>query len=306
MINLWRIIIFGTQNFWRNIWLSLVTVLIVILNLSLMTMIMGLNVVGQQTLTAVKSKVNLSVYFTASTAIQKVEDVRSQFLKRADVNTIAVITAEQHLKDLEKSPANNDHSVEKAVEQLGGNPLGPGMIITAKTLEEYAAISKALKDPSLAAIIESTGNDYQSNAQVIERLSNIVKRVQQATWWLTGMLALIMVLMIFNTIRVTIYSQREEIGIMKLVGASDAFVRGPFLVTSFLYGLLASVLVVAVLLPVLSILNPFFTQFFAGYDINIVGYTQQHIWLILGLEVLVACGLSMVSSVAAIGRYLRV
>ena len=306
MITVWRIMVFGVQNFWRNIWLSLVTVLIVVLNLSLMTMIMGLNVVGPQTLTAVKSKVNLSVYFTASTAIQKVEDIRSQYLKRTDVSTVVVVTAEQHLKDLENSSANTDHSIEKAVEQLGGNPLGPGMVITAKTLEQYDAISASLKDPALSKIIESTGNDYQSNAQVINRLSNIVHRVQQATWWLTGMLAIIMVLMIFNTIRVTIYSQREEMGIMKLVGASDAFVRGPFLVTSFMYGLLASIAVVAILLPVLSVMNPFFTQFFAGYNINIVGYTQQHVFVIFGLEVVVACGLSMASSVAAIGRYLRV
>jgi cell division transport system permease protein len=112
--------------------------------------------------------------------------------------------------------------------------------------------------------------------------------------------------MVFNTIRATIYSHRQEISIMKLVGATDAFVRGPFVVASLLYGFIAATVTTLVLLPILTLTNPFFSQFFAGYDVNILGYFQTHLWKILGLEIAVGCGLSILSSLFAIGRYLRV
>jgi len=305
MISLWRVFIFGLQNFWRNIWLSLITVLIVVLNLCLMSMVMGFNIVGQQTLTAVQQKVNLSVYFTASTTETRVQDIRTELLKRTDIASIRVISREEHLQDLLSSQAD-PKLITEAIKQLGENPLGPGIVISAKQLSDYSAIATAIDDPKYKSSIESTGNDYQTNQDIIDKLSSIVSRIEVLTWWVTGILALIMALMIFNTIRVTIYSQREEIGIMKLVGGSDAFVRGPFVVTSLLYGLSASLIVLLLMIPVLSLANPFFAQFFAGYDINVLGYVREHLWQIVGVEILVASGLSVASSFFAIGRYLRV
>lgn len=304
-VTLWRMITFGFQNFWRNIWLSLITVLIVVLNLFLMSLVFGLNVVGQQTLTAVRQKVNLSVYFTSTTSEQRVDQIRQELLKKPEVQSIRLITRAEHLDQLRRTAADKG-LVNAAIEALGDNPLGAGLVITAKTLDGYSVIAKALDNPQYQPIIEDTGNDFQTNQTVISRLSLIVQRVQVATLWLTLLFAIIAALMVFNTIRVAIYSQREEIGIMKLVGASDAFVRGPFIITSLLYGLLASLVVTAALAPILTLTNPFFAQFFAGYDINVLGYVRQNLWTIIGLELAVGCGLSVLSSLFAIGRYLRV
>lgn len=297
--------IFGAENFWRNIWLSLITVLIVFLNLFLMSAVMGLNVVGQQTLIAVRQKVDLSVYFTATTSEQRVEQIRQELLQKPEISSIRLITRAEHLEALVKSQPHST-LVTEAVKQLGDNPLGAGLVITAKTLDGYGSVVKYISEEKYKSIIEDTGNDFETNQNVIAKLSLYVQRVQQATLWLTALFAAIALLMVFNTIRVNIYSQREEIGIMKLVGASDAFVRGPFIITSLLYGILASILTTAVLLPILSLTNPFFSQFFAGYDINVLGYFRENLWTILGLEVFAGCGLSALSSLLAIGRYLRV
>lgn len=303
MITLWRMIKFGVQNFGRNIWLSLVTILIVVLNLFLMSLISGLNVVGQQTLVAVKQKVNLSVYFTPTTTEQRVGEIRQELLRRPEVLTIRLITRAEHLEALEKARGT---IIKDAVDALGSNPLGAGLVITAKTLDGYGAIAQVLKQPQYQSIIEDTGNDFATNQTVLGRLSLFVNRLQASSYWFSGLFALIAVLMVFNTIRVTIYTQREEIGIMKLVGASDAFVRGPFVVTSILYGLIAGLLTMAILFPLLGLINPKLEIFFSGYDINVLGYFRQHLWVILGLEVGVGCGLSGLSSLFAIGRYLRV
>lgn len=308
MLTLWRMVKFGLQNFWRNIWLSVITVVIVVLNLFLMTLVTGLNVVGQQTLVAVKHKVNLSVYFQSTVSEQRVEEVRQDLLRKPEVDSITLTTREQHLAQLRASQhdRNGQKLVNAAIDALGENPLGAGLVITAKTLDGYPTISKYLDQPQYMSIIEDTGNNYETNQKVISQLSGIVHRVQSASLWLTVLFALIAVMMVFNTIRVNIYSQREEIGIMKLVGATDAFVRGPFLITSLLYGLLASIITTLVFLPILSIINPSLISFFGGYDINVLAYFQQHIWTILALEISAGCGLSALSSLLAIGRYLRV
>lgn len=305
MLTFARMIRFGLQNFWRNIWLSLITVLILMLNLFLMSLIYGANVVGQQTLVAVRQKVNLSVYFTATTSEQRAQQVRQELLQKPEVQTIRLITRQEHLDQLRQSQSNAS-LVNAAVDALGSNPLGPGLVISAKTLDGYGAIAAALKNDKYQAIIEDTGNDVATNQTVISKLSLIVKRLEFATLWLTIIFAAIAGLMVFNTLRVAIYSQREEIGIMKLVGASDAFVRGPFVITSIMYGLLASLLTTAILVPLLSLANPWLRTFFAGYDINIVAYVHQHLLAMIGLELAAGCGLSVISSIFAIGRYVRV
>lgn len=303
MITLWRMIKFGFQGFGRNIWLSVITILIVVLNLFLMSLVSGLNIVGQQTLAAVRQKVNLSVYFTSTTSEQRVEEVRQDLLKKPEVQAIRLITRAEHLEDLKKAKGD---VIKEAIDALGDNPLGAGLVINAKTLDGYGAIAQAIQADQYKTIIENTGNDFVTNQTVISKLSLMVNRIQVATYWLTGLFAVIAILMVFNTIRVAIYTQREEIGIMKLVGASDAFVRGPFVVTSILYGLLAGLLVTAILVPLLGVINPKLDIFFAGYDINVLGYVREHLWTILGLEMAVGCVLSGLSSLFAIGRYLRV
>lgn len=305
MITLWRMFTFGLQNFWRNIWLSVVTVVILTLNLFLMSLVMGLNVVGEQSLAAVKEKVNISVFFTSTTSEQQVDTIREDLLQKPEVKSIEKITRQQHLEDL-KEAYPNSNLVNAAIELLGENPLGPGLVVTARSFDGYNAIVNDLKDPKYETVIENPGNDFNSQRDVINTIDRTVSRLRLAAIWLNLFFALIAAMMVFNTIRVNIYTHSDEIGIMKLVGASDTFVRGPFVVTSLIYGLLAAILTTAVFVPILTITNPFLNSFFAGYDINILGYFYQHIWLVLGLEVLVGCGLSMLSSLFAIGRYLRV
>lgn len=305
MTYLARILRFGAQIFWRNIWLSLVTILIVTLNLFLTTGVFGLNVLGQETLSAVREKINLSVYFKPTTSDDRASRIRDELLSRPDIQSIELVSRKEHLEQFRKSQGNSS-LISQALEELGENPLGPGLVITAKQLDQYGAIVQALGDKKYAELIEETGKDYETNQAAISKLSLYLKRIQTATVWLTIIFAAIAVLMVFNTIRVTIYSQREEIGIMKLVGASDAFVRGPFVVASLLYGLLAAIITTLIVIPMVTISRPVFDQFFAGYNVDVAGYVLQHFWQLLGLEALAGSILAIGSSLGAIGRYLRV
>lgn len=305
MITFARIFRFGVQNFWRNIWLSLVTVLIVTLNLFLMSVVMGLDLVGQQTLDSVRDKVSLSVYFTATTSEQRVDEIRQAVQQKPEVASAVLVTRQQHLDNLKKSDRVDQTLINKAIDAIGDNPLGAGIVVKAKALDGYTAIETYFKDPQYSAIIDTVDQkSLEDNLTLIKGLENIVPKVARASIWLVLVFSLIAMLMVYNTIRVTIYAQREEIGIMKLVGASDAFVRGPFLVASVLYGLLASLLNTVILVPVLTLSNGSIMHFFGG--ISILDYVQAHLLVILGVEVLIGCLLSFVSSLFNVGRYLRV
>jgi len=300
-----RIFRYGIQSFWRNIWLSLITILIVALNLFLTTSIFGLNLLGQQTLSAVKEKISLSVYFTPTTTDDRAEVIGTDLRKLKDVKEIRVVTRQQHLEDFKASKQSGDVALQ-ALEELGENPFGPGLVITATSLDAYGDIAKEIAAGPYASAIEETGRDYETNQEVINKLSRYLKGVQTATIWLTLLFAVIAILMVFNAVRVAIYSQREEIGIMKLVGASDAFVRGPFFVTSLLYGIGAAVLTTAIILPIIAVSQPALDQFFVGYDVDVAGTVLSNIWIVFGVEALAGSVLAIISSMAAMGRYLRV
>jgi cell division transport system permease protein len=165
---------------------------------------------------------------------------------------------------------------------------------------------KAFDDPAIADLIEDREQDFRSSTLVVERLSNLTNNISTVGIALSLIFAFIAALMVFNTIRITIYTYREEIGIMKLVGASNGFIRAPFIVESLLYAFLACVVTMAVLLPVLNATGPFFDRFFEGYDIDFIGYFNRNFFSIFGVQLLAVCALSMISSGIAVSRYLRV
>ena len=103
-----------------------------------------------------------------------------------------------------------------------------------------------------------------------------------------------------------IYTHRNEIGIMRLVGASNWFIRLPFLVSSLLYTLLAMIIVVIIFYAFLSLLHPYLQTFFMGYNFNILTYFTNNFWNIFGLEFLLATIVNVTASLLAVGKYSKV
>jgi len=156
--------------------------------------------------------------------------------------------------------------------------------------------------------IVSTDTDEVEQAQiVIERLSGLSDQIQKIALGVTVIFIIISFLVVFNTIRIAIYTHREEIGIMKLVGASNWFVRIPFLIEGVLYAFFATVITIAILAPVLGFLAPHLNDaFFASYNINISQFFETHLLSLIAYQFLGAAFLNMASASFAISRYLKV
>ncbi len=294
---------FALQGFWRNVWLSLVTVVILVLTLLSISMVWGINVVANQAISAVQDKVDVSIFFKAGVAESEIFNIQNRFEALSQVKDVRYITPDQALAQFRQKHAN-DPDILASLDELKENPLGATLIVRANSLEDYPTILSVLDDPSYKDIVQD--KNFEDSQTVINRLSDASQRVQRVGIVISIIFVIIAVLLIFNTIRITIYTHREEIGIMKLVGATNWFIRSPFLVESILYGLMAAIIAFAIFYPFVSVLSPQVSNFFTGYDFNLTNYFHAHFWGFFGFQLLFAVFLSVVSSLIAIGKYLKV
>lgn len=300
---LFRAIKFAWSNFWRNIWLSVVTIFILVLTLFSITFSSGLNLIAQQAVTLVKNSIDVTVYFTETALEEDVRAVQEDIALLPEVKDVSYKSREEALASFREQIADDPILLE-SLEALGTNPLGAELTIQAQKPEDFPKILAVLEKPEYQPLIQT--QDYGESERAITRLSEVARRIRQIGIVVSIVFMVTAVLVMFNTIRITIYTYREEINIMKLVGATNWFVRAPFILESLLYALIASVVTLLIILPLVGITAPFLDNFFAGYNFDFLGYFQAHFWSLFGVQLAIAVVLSMVSSMFAIGRHLRV
>jgi len=303
LVSFYRTIKFAFQSFWRNIWLSIVTIIILVLTLFSISIVGTINMVANAAIESVKEKVDVSAYFKNGVSETDILNTQANLESLSMVESIRYISSAEALAVF-KEEHRDDPVVMESLEELAENPLPATLVIKANNIDDYRAILEVLESPEYSALIED--KDFEDHEEVITSLSNISKRVQRIGIIVSVIFIIIAILIIFNTIRINIYTHREEIGIMKLVGASNRFVRSPFLVESLMYAIIAVLISIAILYPLLGVITPQINDFFEGYDVNLIDYFNSHLWQIIGLQLAFSVVLSVLSSSIAIGKYLRV
>ncbi|MFH0951658.1 MAG: permease-like cell division protein FtsX [Patescibacteria group bacterium] len=296
---------FAFQNFWRNFWLSIVTILILVLTLFMITTITSVKILGDQAVSQVREQVDVAVYFEPNVSEDKILNIQKELQSDSRTKDVIYISPDQALIDFREQSASNE-VIKEALEALDENPLGGTIIIKANDLEDYDGLLTIFDREENKDLVQQQDEDFQSNQDVVTRLAGVTDNISQIGYVLSGIFIVIAVLVIFNTIRIAIYTHREEISIMKLVGATNAFVRAPFLIESVLYGFLGAVITMAVYYPLLRATAPFLDRFFTGYELDVLGYFNAHVYTIFGLLLGLSILISFLSSVIAIRRYLKV
>lgn len=297
-----RVAKFGFKNFWRNIWLSVATAVIMVVTLFIISVIVMLNLLANAAINEVENKVDLTVYFRTDAKEEQVLDARTQVLNLSTVETTNYISQEQALEDFKKQHADDD-IILGSLEVLDENPLEAALVIKAKQTEDYAGIAEFLEGERFDKVISKV--NYEDNRQLIEKLLAIAENIRTGGLIVGGIFVIIAVLVVFNTVRLAIYTHREEIGIMKLVGATDWFIRGPFLFEGVLYGLIGALATVLLMYPILQAAAPRVSSFFENQSLDIAQYFLQNIWWIAGGLIAMGVLLGIISSAIAVGRYLR-
>jgi len=302
-ISLIRIVKFALQNFWRNIWLSLITISMLVLTLLSVNVLLVLNLVGQKAISYVENRIEVSVYFNAGVSDEKVAAASEYVRSLSQVRDVQIITSDEALERFQARHAA-DEAILASLGEIGHNPFGPTLVIKALSVDAFPLILDGLENPQFRDDIRD--KDFSSYEEIITRIRDTSDRIRWFGIGLSATFLLIAILIVFNTVRIAIFIHREEIGIMKLVGASNWFVRAPFLLESILYSAIAIGIVAAIMFPVVAILEPRFNIYFDGETTNLVKYFSDNGLMIFGVQFLVLSAINMFSTGLAMRKYLKV
>ena len=298
-----RIIKFALQNFFRNFWLSLATLTIIIITVLLVNIIVAINQIKIATLTAVQEQVDISLDFNQAVTEADVMKVRKDLQADPRIQEVTLVTPDENLEHFKtRYPDIGD----KILPVLERNPLGYSLTIRAKNLDDYDQLLKDLDEKkAFADLFKKTYfNDYRL---LTSKASAISDKINVGAIGLAGIFFVIALIIVFNTIRVSIYTHRDEIAIMRLVGATNWFIRTPFLIESILYSLIACAIVIGVVMISSRLLQPTLDHFFIDFTkIDLVQYFSQNGVNIFGTELIVTATINMLSSAVALRRYLRI
>jgi len=296
---LFRITKAGCLNFWRNRWLSSVAYIIMTLAIFGITSLLLVNVLIGSLTANLEDKIDVSVYFNLDVPEEEILKARSDLVRLAEVRSVEYVSTENALKEFKEKHKDNVVLMQ-SLEELDSNPLEASLNIKAQQASQYETIVSFFDQGNYNEIIDKI--NYMENKAVIARLASITRGIRQIGFIVLLVLAVLAVLVTFNTIRLTIYSARREIKVMKLVGADNWFVRGPFIVEGVIYGLIAAVITLFVMYPLLWYLSPKITAYLPGTDLFY--FFQKNIISLFLLQIGIGVFLGAISSYVAIRRYL--
>ncbi len=299
---LYRIIKLSLQDISRNIWLSIVTVTILILALFSVNSLFTVQVISQNAIEAVKSKVDINLYLKNNTNEEDILKLKSQLEKMPEVKKINYISQQEALSSFRQKNETNPEIVQ-ALRELGKNPLSPSLVILPVNTESTDLLINNLRAYQ-SDIIES--RDFNDNTVILEKINNITNSINQVGLIVIAIFILVSILVVYNSIRVAIYTHRREINIMRLVGASTNFIYMPFIVSALIYSLISMAVIIAIFYPLLTLLQPYLEVFFMGYNVDIVSYFTNNFWSIFGLELLIVVIINVFASLIAVKRYAKV
>ena len=299
-----RIIKAGFLNFSRNSLISWAAVLVVTITLSVITALLLLNTLLHFSLEQIQNKVDVTIYFNTSAPEDQILALKSSLEKLPEVANVAYTSANDALT-LFRDRHQNDYPTIQALDEIQTNPLGAYLNVKAKNISQYESVANFLKSDNALALGSASIIDkvnYNQNKPVIDRLNSIILGTQKLGFLITLLLIIISILITFNTIRLTIFISREEIGVMRIVGASKMRVRGPFMIEGAIYGILATIITMAIFLPATMWLGRNMTDFLGlnMYDYYITNFLQ-----ISGIVLASGILLGMISSFLAVRKYLN-
>ena len=300
--NLRRIMRAGYTSFKRGGTVTFASILTLVITLSLINFIVLMNVAVNSTVQMVKNKVDVIVYFVPSADEKKILTLQENISKLTQVKNVTYVSRADALAEFEKKHVN-DYVELQALNETPDNPFGAELKIVASSVADYDTISSYLKNE----VMQKQGYDnlvekinYAENKLVIDKLNRVIENARVIAGILLILFALVAIVITHNTVRLTIYTAREEIAVMRLVGGSRWYVRGPFIVQAIISSTLAAVVTTVLFMPILyyssGVANFFGVDFFAYYI--------RHLYVVLPILLGSGIVLGFISSLIATRKYL--
>ncbi|PIR46586.1 MAG: hypothetical protein COV07_03455 [Candidatus Vogelbacteria bacterium CG10_big_fil_rev_8_21_14_0_10_45_14] len=306
LVKIKRVVKSGASAFWRNPIVSLAAGLVMTVTLFMLGSLLLGSALLDSSLSQIKDKVDVNVYFRLDAEEEDVLVLAEALRGLPEVASVEYVSREQALENFKERHKDNSLIVA-SLEELDDNPLGAALNVKAREPSQYVSVANFLDESAAlgsggVSIIDKV--NFNQNKVAIDKLSEIISAVERFGSFLILILAVIALLVTFNTIRLAIYTARDEVAVMKLVGASNNYVSGPFLVTGALYGALSAVLSTILLWPLAGWVSKTTGNFFGAIDLS--SYFVSNLLQIFLLLLVAGIILGTISSIMAVRRYLKV
>lgn len=301
--NIYRLIRYSFQSFWRQRLLSIATMVVILLVLLVFQSIFIFGAVGEAALVSIKEKIDVSIFFKVDVSEDSILQLKGQIEQElGEVREIAYMSKDEALEQF-RERHKSDEAIQQALEELGDNPLSASLNIKTQETDQLPVVAAYLRNVVPNEMVDEISYN-EDNRAIIDRLTAIINVSEFAGLVLALFLAIVAVLVAFNTILLGIYSNRDEVAIMRLVGAPNFFIRGPFVGLGVIYGVLTATLVTLITVPLAYMISPYAALFVPGFDL-VAWFWNGLLWLYLG-QITIGVSIGVISSMIAINRYLDI
>jgi len=299
-----RVINAGALNFVRNAWLAVAAMAVMIITLTIVLFSVVTNATFGNTIQQITDKIDVSVYLKDSTDQTKGQAFAKELEKLPNAKSVIYLSKEEALDRYRDQNADNP-ALLSAINETD-NPLPATIQVKPNDLNKIQDIKDFLNKPDNKVIWDDVS--YRDDRkEAIDKIAHATNLLQRAGVVAVLVFAFISMLIIFNTIQMAIFNRREELTIMRLLGATTWYIRGPFVVETVIYGILSAVISVA-------IINALFVASSSALQASSLGlldidysaqYFRSHFWLLLTVQLVLGILIGAVSSIIATRRYLK-
>lgn len=290
----------GWRNFFRNGWLTFAAVSVLTLSLFIIAMTIAFGVVTHVLVKEAEANMNVSVYFHMDTDTAVIEEIRDSLEGADEIASVQYVSSDEALAQL-RMVEGDDKSVDQSLDIIGYNPLLPSLVIRAEDPRQYEHIAAQLKTAHFADMISEI--NFDRNKDIIDRLSSFVGAVEKIGLSVGAMFVFIAVLITYNSIRLTVYSHRQEYEIMRLVGASNVYIKLPLVFEGMWYGIFAAISTFLLLLLTAQFVSPIVGE---AVQQGVALLFLQYSWIFLPALLLAGVLIGTIGGWIAVRKYLRV
>jgi cell division transport system permease protein len=300
-----RIIKNGFVSFGRNIWLAIAAIAMMGITLTILLFAVISNATFTHTINDLTSHIDVVEYLKDDvTPVQRTKQL-GELKQLPNVKAVSYTSKQEALRAYEKLNANNP-TLLAAISETD-NPLPASITIKPLDPNKIQDIQNFLDKPAQKAL-QSDPTSYSGDRKAaIDKITSATHFFQQAGVIGIIIFVIISMLIIFNTIRMAIFNRRDELIIMRLLGASTAYIRGPFIVETMLYGAVAAAISLTVCWTLFRVASS--TLQASSLGLLDIGYSSRyfsdHLFSILTIQILVGILIGAVSSAIATKRYLK-
>jgi len=303
LTNLKRIISFAINDFNRNKGISMAAIFVLIVMIMLVSGLLFFHGITSYLTSEIQNKIDIAAYFKDGTEEQDILNVKDEIIKTTpNIKNIEYISKDRALELFNEKHQDNP-ILSKALREVGDNPFLPSLNITTNGDPlQYEQVANILQTSDFSKFIEKV--DFSQKKDTIEKVYSITSNINIFGILLSVFLTIIGILVVFNTLKLAIDNSKEEISTMRVVGASDWFIRGPFIICGTIYGLVSFILCFLISWVLAYFLTSYTGALLPGF--SLIGYFLTNWWIFVLIQLGFGIGVGVISSFIVVKRYLDI